>query len=133
MHKGKKVMLVEDDNVLAQMYEIRLETEEFEVMRVENGKRALEEMPHFKPDLILLDIMMPVMNGIEVLKYLRAQKETKHIPIFLLTALSQSRDRAIGMEAGADGFIVKSETMPKDVVERVKVALDAVDVAHNFQ
>lgn len=132
MSKNKKVMLVEDDTVLAEMYEIRLKAEDFEVLHVENGKRALEEISHFKPDLVLLDIMMPVMNGIEVLKYLRHQKETSKLPIFLLTALSQARDRAVGMEAGADGFIVKSESMPKEVVERVKVAIDAASIAHNF-
>lgn len=132
MLSRKKVMLVEDDNILAEMYTIRLKAEDFEVMRVENGKRALEEIPHFKPDLILLDIMMPEMNGIDVLRYLRSQKETKRIPVFLLTALSQPRDRTIGMEAGADGFIVKSELMPKEVVQKVKNALDAESIAHNF-
>ena len=131
-HSHKKIMLVEDDRTLAEMYTIRLKAEDFEVLHVENGKIALEEMSHFKPDLILLDIMMPEMNGIDVLKYLRAQKETKFIPVFLLTALSQARDRAVGMESGADGFIVKSEVMPKEVCERVKVALDAASIAHNF-
>lgn len=132
IHNHKKILLVEDDHTLAEMYTIRLKAEDFEVLHVENGKIALEEMPHFKPDLILLDIMMPEMNGIDVLKYLRTQKETKSIPVFLLTALSQARDRTVGIEAGADGFIVKSEVMPREVVERVKVALDAARIAHNF-
>lgn len=132
MHDHKKIMLVEDDEVLAEMYQIRFKSEDFEVFRAENGKRALEEIGHFKPDLILLDIMMPEMNGIDVLKYLRAQKETKNLPIFLLTALSQARDRAAGMEAGADGFIVKSELMPKEVVQKVRMALDADSIARNF-
>ncbi|MDO8513724.1 MAG: response regulator [bacterium] len=128
----KRVMLVEDDETLAEMYAIRLKAEDFDVMRAENGKVALEDIPRFKPDLILLDIMMPEMNGIEVLKYLRHQKETRTIPIFILTALSQGRDRTVGLEAGADDFIIKSETMPKEVVQKVKVALDAASVAHNF-
>jgi DNA-binding response OmpR family regulator len=116
-------MLVEDDKTLAEMYRIRLQADDFEVMQVENGKRALEEIPHLKPDLILLDIMMPVMNGMEVLKYLKSHKETEKIPVFLLTALSQARDRTMGIEAGADGFIVKSESMPHEVVDKVKEAL----------
>jgi DNA-binding response OmpR family regulator len=105
--KSQRIMLVEDDPVLSEMYEIRLKADDFEVMRVENGKRALEELPHFKPDLILLDIMMPVMNGIEVLKYLKSEKETEKIPVFLLTALSQSKDKTMGMNAGADGIYYK--------------------------
>ncbi len=119
----RRILLVEDDPVLSEMYKIRLQSEGYDVHHVENGKKALEEIPQFKPELILLDIMMPEMNGIDVLKYLRAQRETKEIPIFLLTALSQTRDRAVGMEAGADDYIVKSELMPKEVVDKVNEAL----------
>lgn len=128
MHKSHhRILLVEDDAVLAEMYELRLKSEDFEVLRAENGKKALKELPEFKPDLILLDIMMPEMNGIELLRYLRAEKETMDIPVFLLTALSQSKDRAAGMEAGANDYIVKSESMPHEVVERVK---DALKIKH---
>lgn len=123
MVKHYKVLLVEDDPVLGEMYEIRLKAQDYEVLRAVNGKKALEEMPHFKPDIVLLDIMMPEMNGLEVLKYLRSQKETKEIPIMMLTALSQSKDRMASLEAGADDYIVKSETVPRDVVEKVDVAL----------
>lgn len=118
-----RVLLVEDDSVLGEMYEIRLKAQDYEVLRAINGKQALEEIASFKPDIILLDIMMPEMNGIEVLQYLRAQKETKEIPVFMLTALSQSKDRMASLEAGADDYIVKSETVPREVVAKVDEVL----------
>jgi len=127
--QGCKILLVEDDKTLADMYELRLKAEDFEVVKTANGKQALAEIPHFQPDLILLDILMPEMDGIQVLTFLRSQKETADIPVLILTALSQSKDRAIGMEAGADDYIVKSEVMPHEVVERVKEAIEVKDIA----
>ncbi len=124
-----KILLVEDDNTLADMYELRLKAEDFEVARAANGKQALEAIAHFHPDLILLDILMPEMDGIQVLTYLRGQKETADIPILLLTALSQAKDRAIGMEAGADDYLVKSEVMPHEVVDKVKEAIKVKHIA----
>ncbi|MFA6422902.1 MAG: response regulator [Patescibacteria group bacterium] len=118
-----KIMLVEDDKILQEMYNARLEAESFEVKVAENGREAINQLKDWHPDLILLDIMMPEMNGMEVLHYLKSEPKTEKIPVFILTALGQSKDREAGLKAGADDYIVKSDLMPKEVVEKINQVL----------
>jgi DNA-binding response OmpR family regulator len=119
----KKVLLVEDDEGLAQVYIARLEAEGFSVMRVPNGEDALAAAVEFKPDVILLDIMMPKVSGFDVLDILRNTPETANVKIIMLTALSQETDRKKAEEMGADDFLVKSQVVIADVVERVRMQL----------
>ena len=114
-----KILLVEDDKVLSEMYSARLESEGYDFKHAINGKEAIRVIHEWKPDLILLDIMMPEMNGLEVLHYLKSEPKTEEIPVFILTALSQSKDREAGLAAGADDYIVKSDLMPKEIIEKV--------------
>lgn len=123
--RKKKVLLVEDDEGLAQVYITRLEVEGFEVKRVPNGEDALATAIEFKPDLILLDIMMPKVNGFDVLDILRNTPETVNVKIVLLTALSQEADRKKAEEMGADDYLVKSQVVIADVVDRIKAHLTA--------
>lgn len=120
MHDKKRILLVEDDVTLAQVYKSRLELEGFEVMRVENGEQALEIARSFKPALILLDAMMPKINGFDVLDILRNTPETMNVRIIMLTALSQAKDKARAKALGADDYLVKSQVVISDVVDRVK-------------
>ena len=87
--KLKKVLLVEDDDALASVYMTRLQAEGFNVKRVQNGEEALATSLQYKPDLVLLDVMMPKVSGFDVLDILRNTPETKDIKIIMLTALSQ--------------------------------------------
>ncbi len=121
--KRKKILLVEDDEGLAQVYTSRLDVEGFEVRRVPNGEDALANAREFKPDLILLDVMMPKVNGFDVLDILRNTPETTNIKIIMLTALSQEADRKKAEEMGVDDYLVKSQVVIADVVERVKLHL----------
>ncbi len=121
----KKILLVEDDDGLASVYKMRLESEGFNVNRVPNGENALSEAIEFKPDLVLLDVMMPKISGFEVLDILRNTAETKGIKVIMLTALSQDKDKAKAKELGADDFLVKSQVVIADVIERVKHHLSA--------
>ena len=119
----KKILLVEDDEGLAQVYITRLDIEGFEVRRVPNGEDALAAALEFKPDLILLDVMMPKVNGFDVLDILRNTPDTTNIKIIMLTALSQEADRKKAEEMGVDDYLVKSQVVIADVIERVKIHL----------
>ena len=117
---GKKILLVEDDEGLASVYQTRLEAEGFTVRRVPNGEDALAAAIDFKPDLILLDAMMPKVSGFDVLDILRNTPETTNIRIIMLTALSQEADQQRAEELGVDEYLVKSQVVIADVVERIK-------------
>lgn len=112
--------MVEDDEVLANVYRQRLELEGFEVERVDNGEDALQAALRFKPELILLDVMMPKLNGFDVLDILRNTSATRNIHIIMLTALSQPKDAERAKDLGADDFLVKSQVVISDVVDRIK-------------
>lgn len=120
----KKILLVEDDDALAGVYETRLDAEGFSVRRVANGEDALAATIEYKPDLILLDVMMPKVGGFDVLDILRNTPETTNIRIIMLTALSQDADREKAQSLGVDDYLVKSQVVIADVVERIKFHLN---------
>ena len=117
---NKKILLVEDDDDLASVYQTRLEAEGFTVRRVPNGEDALAAAIEFKPDLILLDAMMPKVSGFDVLDILRNTPETANVRIIMLTALSQDADKQRAESLGVDEYLVKSQVVIADVVERIK-------------
>lgn len=117
---SKKILLVEDDDTLANVYITRLQAEGFDLRRVPNGEDALAAAIEYKPDLILLDIMMPKVSGFDVLDILRNTPETTNAKIVMLTALSQESDRQRAEEMGVDDYLVKSQVVIADVVERIK-------------
>jgi DNA-binding response OmpR family regulator len=116
----KKILLVEDDDSLANVYETRLVAEGFDTKRVPNGEDALATVLAYKPDLILLDVMMPKVSGFDVLDILRNTPETKDVKVIMLTALSQDTDKQRADTLGVDDYLVKSQVVIADVVERVK-------------
>ena len=123
MDTKKKILLVEDDVALSGVYKSRLEMEGFNVHTVNNGEIALSAAIDFKPDLILLDAMMPKISGFDVLDILRNTPETANIRIIMLTALSQPKDKERAEALGVDDYLVKSQVVIGDVVERVKYHL----------
>ena len=116
----KKLLLVEDDVALSNVYRSRLELEGFDIREVHNGEEALSEAVAYKPDLILLDAMMPKISGFDVLDILRNTPETTNIRVIMLTALSQPKDRERAESLGVDDYLVKSQVVIGDVVERIK-------------
>ena len=116
----KKILLVEDDIALAAVYRSRLELENFETREVNNGEQALDAAREFKPDLILLDAMMPKISGFDVLDILRNTPETANIRVVMLTALSQAKDKERAELLGVDDYLVKSQVVIGDVVERIR-------------
>ncbi len=118
-----KVAIVEDDLAIAQMYRIKFESEGFEVETAENGKLGLELAEKMKPDIILLDLMMPEMTGDQTLKKIRATSWGKDIKVIILTNMGEQEAPPILKELGVRRFIVKAEMTPRQVAEMVKKEL----------
>jgi len=114
-----KVLLVEDDPFLQSMYMTKFELEGFEVYSANDGELgaalALEKIP----DIILLDILMPKMDGFEVLQHLKADKKTSNIPVIMLTNLNQKEEVEKCLVLGADDYLIKAHFMPTEVVARI--------------
>jgi len=117
---AKRILLVEDDDALAGVYLVRLQAEGFDVHRVANGEDALAATISYKPDLVLLDVMMPKVSGFDVLDILRNTPETANLKIIMLTALSQESDKQRAMQLGVDDYLVKSQVVITDVIDRIK-------------
>ena len=121
--RKRKILLVEDDTALASVYRSRLELEGFDVCEANNGEYALSLAVSEHPDLILLDVMMPKISGFDVLDILRNTPETTNIRVIMLTALSQPKDKERAEQLGVDDYLVKSQVVIGDVVERVRYHL----------
>jgi two-component system phosphate regulon response regulator PhoB len=115
-----RILLVEDDLTLASLYQMRMETEGFTVQHCPNGEEALQAARDFKPNLIILDIMMPRMNGFDVLDIIRNTPETKDIKVIILSAMGQPEDQARAKELGANEYMVKSQVVIADVMDRLR-------------
>lgn len=115
-----KILIIEDDLLMIRLYQKVFKFEGYNVAVASNGKEGLEKTNSFKPTLILLDIMMPEMNGLEVLTKLKANDETKKIPVVVLTNLAGSQDAETALAKGAVKYIIKSEHDPKEIVKIVK-------------
>lgn len=119
-----KVAIIEDDIAISQMYRLKFETEGYEVQTADNGKLGLELAEVFKPDIILLDLMMPEMTGDEMLAELRKKPWGKDITVIILTNMGEEEAPKILRQLGVHSFIVKAEMTPRQVAERVKAALE---------
>lgn len=120
-----KVAIVEDDQAISQMYRIKFEAEGYEVETAENGKLGLELAEKMRPDIILLDLMMPEMTGDEMLKALRKTNWGKDIRVIILTNMGEQEAPPILKELGVKRFILKAEMTPRQVAEMVKTELAA--------
>lgn len=118
-----KILIVEDDPLMSRMYQKIFTFEGYEVEMAGNGEEGLEKVRNSKPTLILLDVMMPKMNGLQVLEKLKADPETKGIPVIMLTNLAGQQDAETALAKGAIKYIVKSEYEPKQVASMVKEIL----------
>lgn len=118
-----KILLVEDDEMIVRLYRKTLELADFEVETADNGLSALEQLPLVKPDIILLDIMMPTMNGVQFLERINAGTGEGKIPVIVLTNVSDPDTTFSAVNAGASLVLVKSETEPDDVVATVNKVL----------
>ena len=118
-----KILIVEDDPLVSRMYQKALGFEKLEVISASDGREGLDLAREHHPDLILLDIMMPKMNGMEVLDRLKKDPELKSIPVIMLTNLSGTQDAEIALEKGAVAYLVKSQYRPREVATKAKEVL----------
>jgi DNA-binding response OmpR family regulator len=116
------ILIADDDEDIRELVAFKLETAGFAVTTVDNGVSALSAAVENPPDLVVLDVMMPGLSGIEVCRALRADRTTAHLPIILLTARAQEDDVQVGLGAGADDYVVKPFS-PRDLVSRVEAVL----------
>lgn len=123
MPKGSRVLMADDDKMLIDMYKERLELAGYGITICRNGEEALAKTREIKPDIVLLDVMMPKINGYESLAALKSDPETKDIPIIMLSALMRDFNREKAVEAGADDYLIKSEAMPADVITKIEQVL----------
>ena len=117
---GKRILLVEDDDALATVYLTRLQAEGYDTRRVANGEEALSAAINYKPDLVLLDVMMPKVSGFDVLDIFRNTPETANVKVIMLTALSQESDMDRAKALGVDEYLVKSQVVIADVIDRIQ-------------
>ena len=122
MSENKKalVLIIEDDSYISDMYKIKLESENFEVTIAGNGLAGIKILEKQKPDIVLLDVVMPKVDGFSVLKTIKKNSELKEVPVILLTNLSQKENVERGFELGADGYIIKAHFTPSEVVGKIK-------------
>jgi DNA-binding response OmpR family regulator len=119
----KKILIIEDDAFIRDIYQVKFIQEGFEVVLAENGVVALETLKDFAPDLILLDVIMPFMDGIEVLNEIKNNDKLKEIPIIMLTNISEKEKVEEGKIGGASDYLIKANFTPSEVVQKVKTLL----------
>ncbi len=116
-----KILIVEDDIPLRDMYQARLEMEGYKVLVADDGESGLAITTREKPSLIILDLMMPKISGMDILDILKSTPETKNIPIIVLTALTTNKTKSLVY--GAEDYLVKAETSLEEIIDKVKSVL----------
>lgn len=123
MNEKPTILIAEDEPQIANLVKFKLEKSGCQVLWGENGKQALELINEHKPDLVILDVMMPIMDGFEVLRSIKAEPETANIPVIMLTAKGMEEDVLKGFESGAVDYMVKPFSV-SELAARVKTNLD---------
>ena len=118
-----KIAIIEDDSVINQMYRMKFEADGFDVQVADNGKSGIELVEKYQPDIILLDLQMPEMNGDQALARIRSKDWGKNIPVIILTNLGAEESPKELKELNIHSYIVKAEFTPSQVVARVKEVL----------
>lgn len=123
MTKKIHVLLVEDDVFLSGIYQKKFEMEGYKVSLADNGEKALVEVKSKKPDIVMLDILLPKLDGFAVLSKMKVDHEVKDIPVILLTNLGQKDDVEKGLQMGAVDYLIKAHFKPSEVVDKIKLVL----------
>jgi len=118
----KRILVVDDEIYIVHILEFSLTMEGYEVATASDGEEALRKIEEDRPDLVVLDIMMPKLDGYEVCRRLRQKEETASLPVILLSAKGRPVDREVGMEVGADDYIVKPFS-PRRLLEKIRELL----------
>ncbi len=119
MSQHPLLLLIEDDSFILQIYKTKLAKESFQVLVAKDGKEAMTILKNQTPSLVLLDLIMPNMDGFEVLQSMKQDDRLKHIPVIVLSNLSQESDKKRVMDLGAKAFLVKSDTTLASIVDLI--------------
>ena len=122
--KDKKILVVDDDSFILDMYIIKFKEQGFQVETAMDGEEALKKIETVKPDIVLLDVVMPIMNGFDVIQKIQESKMPRTYKILFLTNFGQREEIERGMSLGADGYIIKAHLTPSEVMEKVKEVLE---------
>ncbi len=117
--KKNKILIIDDDPFILEMYVLKFKEQGFEVDIAKDGKEGVKKMREDNPDIVLLDVVMPAMDGFDVLQELKKDRPPHPMKIILLTNLGQKEDVERGMRLGADDYIIKAHFTPSEVVEKV--------------
>lgn len=118
-----KILLVEDSKAVQQMYRNKLTFEQYQVLTADNGMEAIKILSQEKPDVILLDLMMPIMDGYKVLQVIKTDSRLAKIPVLVFSAKGQPEEVEKALNLGAAGYIVKATTKPNEVMDKIKAVL----------
>jgi len=119
----KKILIVEDEEFISEMYKIKFELSGYEVFVANDGQEGIDMAKKNFPDLVLLDLMMPNINGYQVLEELRKSPKTKNLKIYILSNLGQKEEIDKGLNLGADGFYVKAHLTPSQLLSKIQELL----------
>ncbi|PIZ46058.1 response regulator [candidate division WWE3 bacterium CG_4_9_14_3_um_filter_41_6] len=125
MADKERILIVEDDFFIRELYERQFTKEGYDVLVADDGAKGLVMASQEKPELILLDIMLPKLNGLDLLRTLKTKDETKSIPVILLTNLGQESVIKEGFELGAESYLIKSAYTPSQIIEEIKNFLES--------
>ncbi|MEK7145277.1 MAG: response regulator [Patescibacteria group bacterium] len=123
-----KVLIIEDDKFMAESLAIKFKEAGFVIARLESGDKVVAEMLAQKPDVVILDILLPGKNGFDVLKELKEKEETKNVPVIIVSNLGSKDDFEKGSRLGASGFMVKATVIPEDVVVKAKQVIAGITI-----
>jgi two-component system alkaline phosphatase synthesis response regulator PhoP len=128
VHTGQKILVVEDEPDIRKLVQYNLAQERFKVLEAEDGEQALKIVQRDRPNLLILDLMLPGLSGIELCRILRDRSDTARLPILMLTAKAGETDRVLGLEMGADDYLTKPFS-PRELVARVRAILRRAAIA----
>jgi CheY-like chemotaxis protein len=128
--KQVRVLLVEDDKFMVRLYQVRLAADGFQVETAMNGDECLEKVKASSPDIVLLDLMLPLMDGFTVLQKLKSNPDTSSVPVIVFSNRSSPQDVKRAMDLGATDFLVKVSTPPEDVIRKI---LSAIEMPSNIK
>ncbi|MFH0854218.1 MAG: response regulator [bacterium] len=124
MAKNKKILIIEDDKILADMYAVKFRRDGYEVLTTQNGLEGYNLAIAEKPGIILLDVILPEMDGFSILTDIKKDKNLKNTAVILLTNLGQRGDIDKGISLGATDYLTKSNITPAEVIERIKTIVE---------
>jgi two-component system, OmpR family, alkaline phosphatase synthesis response regulator PhoP len=119
MSKQKKIIIVEDDKFLTKIYRLNLENEGYKLVIVNDGKRALDVIQTEMPNLIMLDVILPNMTGLEILDDLKKTTKLKNIPVIMLSNLGQQKDIDKAINTGADDYFINAEVTIEEIIKKI--------------